>query len=105
MQLRLQRTRGRRVLGMLGQGRFRAAYDFLCLRAQVGDADPALADFWTELQTMDENARLAAVDPGARHEGGAPAAGEPAGDGAEPAARPRRRRRRPRKRKPTGGAG
>ena len=105
MQLRLQRTRGRRVLGMLGQGRFRAAYDFLCLRAQVGDADPALAEFWTGLQAMDENARAAAVDPGARREGGAPAGREPAGDGAEPATRPRRRRRRPRKRKPTGGAG
>jgi poly(A) polymerase len=104
MQLRLQRTRGRRVLGMLGQGRFRAAYDFLCLRAQVGDADPALADFWTGLQAMDESARAAAVDPGARCEG-APAASEPAGNGAEPGTRPRRRRRRPRKRKPTGGAG
>lgn len=105
MQLRLQRTRGRRVLGMLGQGRFRAAYDFLCLRAQVGDADPLLADFWTGLQAMDENDRVAAVDPGARREAGPAAGGEAAGDGTEPAARPRRRRRRPRKRKPTGGAG
>lgn len=114
MQLRLQRTRGRRVLGLLGQGRFRAAYDFLCLRAQVGDADPALAAFWTELQGMDEASRAAAVDPGGRRQGGTPAAGAPAGDDAdngadagadEGASQPRRRRRRPRRRKPTGGAG
>ncbi len=104
MQLRLQRTRGRRVLGMLGQGRFRAAYDFLCLRAQVGDADPALAEFWTGLQEMDEAARVAAVDPNARRAGGAPAPREPAGDGADGAPRARRRRRRPRRRKPSGGA-
>jgi poly(A) polymerase len=104
MQLRLQRTRGRRVLGLLSQGRFRAAYDFLCLRAQAGDADPALAGFWTELQAMDETSRVAAVDPGARRESGAPAAEQPAGTASEEPSRSRRRRRRPRKRKPAGGA-
>lgn len=107
MQLRLQRTRGRRVLGLLGQGRFRAAYDFLCLRAQVGEADPALAEFWTGLQEMDEASRVAAVDPNTRREGGTaapPAPREPAGEGADGAPRPRRRRRRPRRRKPSGGA-
>ena len=107
MQLRLRKTRGRRVLGLLGQGRFRAAYDFLCLRAQVGDADPALADFWTRLQEMGEAERVAAVDPGGRRkDGGAEPAGSaaPGEAGEEPAGRPsRRRRRRPRKRKPASG--
>jgi poly(A) polymerase len=109
MQLRLQKIRGRRVLGMLGQGRFRAAYDFLCLRAQVGDADPELAAFWTGLQQMGESERLAAVDPGGRRkgDGGDSAAPVPQGDageeGAPRASRPRRRRR-PRKRKPASGA-
>jgi poly(A) polymerase len=87
MQLRLRRTRGRRVLGMLGHPRFRAAYDFLCLRARAGDADPVLAEFWTELQQLDEEERLAKVDSAAQQ-----------GDG-EPARKPRRRRR-PRRRKP-----
>ena len=101
MQLRLQKTRGRRVLGMLGHPRFRAAYDLLCLRARIGDADPALAEFWTRLQALDAEARLAEVDPGARPK----KAGEEA-EAALPegAARPRRRRR-PRRRKPGDGAG
>jgi poly(A) polymerase len=109
MQLRLQKTRGRRVLGLIGQARFRAAYDFLCLRALAGDADPALAEFWTDLQAMDAPAREAAVDPGGRRSGGR---SRPVEDGAaestetataaEPAEK-RRRRRRPRRRKPGGG--
>ena len=121
MQLRLQKTRGRRVLGLLGQARFRAAYDFLCLRARAGDADLALAKFWTDLQAMDEDARAAAVgadkrrgarrsggqdeDPGAANGTDAAAAGADettAGESAESPARPRRRRRRPRRRKPGG---
>ena len=114
MQLRLQKTKGRRVLGMVGQSRFRAAYDFLCLRALVGDADPALAKFWTDLQALDEEARVALVDPGGRRaRARAPQAGEAQGGGegdevsattAEPASKPRRRRR-PRRRKPGGAAG
>jgi len=102
LQLRLQKTRGRRVLGMLGHPRFRAAYDLLCLRAQVGDADPALAEFWTRLQTLDEDARVAEVDPGGRRKSTDKAAAE--GEAAPDAERPprSRRRRRPRRRKPTG---
>jgi poly(A) polymerase len=120
MQLRLQKTRGRRVLGLLGQARFRAAYDFLCLRARAGDADPALAKFWTDLQAMDEDARAAAVGAdgrrGTKRSGGpareettAPvdgAARVEVGATAESPDKPRRRRRRPRRRKPGGtGAG
>ncbi|MFU8895504.1 MAG: polynucleotide adenylyltransferase PcnB [Gammaproteobacteria bacterium] len=112
MQLRLQKTRGRRVLNLLGHARFRAAYDFLCLRALVGDADPALAKFWTDLQALDEDGRVAAVDPGGRRAGSRPATVEEGSGtpddsqaaGAEPAAKPRRRRR-PRRRKPGGGTG
>lgn len=104
MQLRLNRTRGKRVLGLLGQARFRAAYDFLCLRAQVGDADPELARFWTELQELDETQRAAAVDPGRRRQADGPAADQAAA-GDDGPSRPRRRRRRPRRRKPGGGAG
>jgi len=116
MQLRLQKTRGRRVLGMLGHPRFRAAYDLLCLRARIGDADPALAEFWTRLQALDEDARLAEVDPGGRRksggkgapDGGARTDGEAGTDGeaAADADRPARsrRRRRPRRRKPAGSA-
>jgi poly(A) polymerase len=87
MQLRLQRTRGKRALGTLGHPRFRAAYDFLVLRAQAGEADPELAEFWTKIQDMSPEDRAAAVD---------------AGPGTGGAGTGRRRRRRPRKRKPGG---
>jgi poly(A) polymerase len=104
MQLRLQKTKGRRVLGLLTHPRFRAAYDFLCLRARVGDADPALAEFWTGLQELDEGARATAVDAGARRSAASPDQRE---EGAEADAEgpvKSRRRRRPRRRKPGGGA-
>jgi len=106
MQLRLQKTRGRRVLGMLGHPRFRAAYDFLLLRSLVGDAEPELAEFWTGLQAMDADARSAAVETGGRRaRAGEPAGAQPdAGASVEPASKPRRRRR-PRRRKPGSGAG
>jgi len=108
MQLRLQKTRGRRVVGMLAHPRFRAAYDFLCLRARVGDGDPALAEFWTGLQVMDEDARIVAVESGSRRsrpeDGETAAPADAAGPGAAPASKPRRRRG-PRRRKPGGGAG
>jgi len=90
MQLRLQRTKGKRALGTLGHPRFRAAYDFLVLRAQAGEADPELAAFWTKIQEMSPQDQAAAVDAG------------PGGGGT---GQGRRRRRRPRKRKPGGSGG
>lgn len=82
MQLRLQRTRGKRVPSMIAHPRFRAAYDFLVLRSQVGDEDPALAEFWTSLQAAGPEQQ--AVPSPAPAAANAPA---------------RRRRRRPRRRK------
>lgn len=108
MQLRLQKTKGRRVLGMIGHPRFRAAYDFLLLRAGIGDAEPALAEFWTDLQTMDAQARAAAVEPGSRRartqEDAGPAA-DPAAEAGTATPGRSRRRRRPRRRKPGGSTG
>jgi len=39
---------------LLGHPRFRAAYDFLLLRAETGGADPELADWWTKFQVADQ---------------------------------------------------
>ena len=50
MQSRFEQTRGKRPQRLLGHPRFRAAYDFLLLRASAGEADQALADWWTEFQ-------------------------------------------------------
>ena len=52
MQRRFHYRRGARAHRLLQHRQFRAAYDFLVLRAECGDADPKLADWWTEIQTL-----------------------------------------------------
>lgn len=66
MQARLPRRQGKRALRLLEQPRFRAGYDFLCLRAQVGEPVAELADWWTRFQEQDEQGRrdmLKAMSP------------------------------------------
>jgi poly(A) polymerase len=87
LQPRFNRRSGVKSLSLLQHPRFRAAYDFLLLRAQVGVADPELARWWTDIQVLPQEERVALVQ--ARP---AEPAGE--GDGAVPAGRRRRRRRR-----------
>ncbi len=51
LQMRLPNTRGKRPLRLLGHDRFRAAYDFLCLRAHSGEEELLpLCDWWTKFQ-------------------------------------------------------
>lgn len=50
LQHRFEQRGGKRVKRLLAHPRFRAAYDFLVLRAEAGEADTALAQWWTELQ-------------------------------------------------------
>jgi poly(A) polymerase len=52
LQSRFERTRGARAMAFLESKRFRAAFDLLVLRARAGNADPALAHFWTTLQAL-----------------------------------------------------
>ncbi len=86
LQPRFNRRSGLKSLSLLQHPRFRAAYDFLLLRAQVGVADPELAAWWTDIQLLPQEERVALVQ--AR-----PA--EPSADGG--AAVPGRRRRRRRR--------
>lgn len=85
LQSRFEMRRGKRPLRLLGHPRFRAAYDFLVLRADVGEAERELADWWTALQSTDGpgQEQLLAQAP----------------EGAEQAPR-KRRRRGGRRRKP-----
>ncbi len=53
MQHRLVSRRGRNLLSVLQHPRFRAAYDFLLLRAAIGEVKQSTADWWTEIQTVD----------------------------------------------------
>ncbi len=84
MQPRMRSIKGKRALALLGNRRFRAAYDFYLLRAESGDAgaDQEVADFWTRVQNLSvtERAQAFGVDPSA-------------GDQTS-RRRPRRRRRR-----------
>ncbi|WP_456405288.1 polynucleotide adenylyltransferase PcnB [Thiolapillus sp.] len=79
LQARFLNTKGKRPQRLLMHPRFRAAYDFLLLRAESGEADPELAAWWTRFQ---EQQGL-----------------DPKGGGKKPSGN--RRRRRPRKRPAT----
>jgi poly(A) polymerase len=85
-QPRLEQPRGRRALRMLEQPRFRAGFDLLLLRADMGLADPAIAAWWTRVQEVSQSDR----DRMADQLGGQP---RPAGEGGGRGRRPRRRRR------------
>ncbi len=50
MQPALENRRPRRVKALLRHPRFRAAYDFLCLRAEAGEPLEERAKWWTEVQ-------------------------------------------------------
>ena len=50
MQPRLENLRPRRVEETIAHPRFRAAYDFLCLRAEAGEPFADRAAWWTEAQ-------------------------------------------------------
>jgi len=79
LQSRLERRRGKAPYRTLEHPRFRAAYDFLLLRSETGEAPRELADWWTNFQTLNADERDNMVES-------APAR--------------KKRRRRPRKRKP-----
>ena len=57
MQSRFERRAGNQPFRLLEHKRFRAAYDFLVLRSQTGEADPELAQWWTRFQEMDDAER------------------------------------------------
>ena len=53
LQNRLERGSQRNLSRTLGHPRFRAAYDFLVLRAETGEADEKVATWWTDIQAVD----------------------------------------------------
>ena len=63
MQPRLLTRRGRRALGLTTRLRFRAAYDFLLLRAQAGEPVEKECDWWTRLLDSEGEERAALLDP------------------------------------------
>lgn len=128
MQPRFEKRSGNTPFTLVEQPRFRAAFDFMRLRADVGEVDVMLADWWQEFSQASDTLRedlvaalrdeqrkqpprVRRVKPQGEGEPAAPAqeraprapAGEaPEGDGAAGDA-PRKRRRR--RRKPAGQGG
>src|SRR5699024_686736 len=50
LQHRFSQRRGQRPLRLMTHPRFRAAYDFMLLRAEAGEIDSGLAEWWTRFQ-------------------------------------------------------
>lgn len=57
LQPQFEYRRGARPLRLLAQPRFRAAYDFLVLRAKAGEIPQDWADWWTAFQHADDQLR------------------------------------------------
>ena len=84
LQPRFDQRSGKRPYGLLEQPRFRAGYDFLLLRAESGEVDAELAQWWTAFIERDGDDRAAMLMPQTQ-------------DG--------EKKRRRRRRKPTGTSG
>ena len=72
LQHDLRRRRPKRVPKVLQHPKFRAAYDFLLLCADAGLIDPAIGQWWTEIQEADGDGRDAminALKPAGRRRG------------------------------------
>lgn len=116
MQTRFERRSGSGVFSLIEQPRYRAGFDFLRLRADVGEIDAALADWWEDFALGSDDDRQALLADARTAQQKQPravraprpdaAAAAPAGDESGEAASdaPARKRRR-RRRKPGGGEG
>jgi poly(A) polymerase len=62
MQPRFDKRVGRAPFGLVEQPRFRAAFDFLRLRADVAEVDPALPDWWQAFSQADDTLRQDMVE-------------------------------------------
>ena len=65
LQPRFDQRTGKRPYALLEQPRFRAGYDFLLLRAQAGEIDSELADWWTRFQNVEGEKRAEMLLPDA----------------------------------------
>jgi poly(A) polymerase len=121
MQPRFDKRAGSTPYGLVAQARFRAGFDFMRLRADIGEVEESLAEWWQEFQQADDARREDMIDQ-AREEQRArqrtaqpvarrvPRSSAPAGEAEVPqvlpegdGAAPKKRRRRRRKPSGTGG--
>ena len=86
LQPRFDKRAGRSPYRLIEQPRYRAAYDFLLLRAASGEVEQELADWWTEFPDADESRREFMLKPETapkkrRRRRRKPADGTPAAEG------------------------
>jgi poly(A) polymerase len=62
MQPRFDKRTGSSPAAMLQQARFRAAFDFMRLRADAGEIDMELVEWWEDYSMGDEDQRLALIE-------------------------------------------
>jgi poly(A) polymerase len=62
MQPRFEKRLGSTPFGLVEQPRFRAAFDFMRLRADVGEVEELMADWWQEFSMADDSLRQDLVD-------------------------------------------
>ena len=62
MQPRFEKRVGSAPFGLVDQPRFRAAFDFMRLRADSGEVDEVLADWWQEFSMASDDLRQDLVD-------------------------------------------
>lgn len=84
LQSRFDNRAGQRPFRFLEQPRFRAAFDFLALRAEAGEVPRSLVDWWSAFQRGDDDEREQLIQQARNDGSSAPAS----------ALRKRRRRRR-----------
>ena len=93
LQPRFEKRTGSAPFGLVDQVRFRAGFDFLCLRAEVGEIEMELADWWEAFQHANDDARIGLIQA---------VRAAPRVVRADGSEAPRKRTRR--RRKPAGGA-
>ena len=62
MQPRFEKRVGNAPYSLLDQPRFRAGFDFLRLRGQIGEIDPALGEWWEKFSTAYDDERHDMID-------------------------------------------
>ncbi|MDB5870236.1 MAG: poly(A) polymerase [Polaromonas sp.] len=62
MQPRFEKRVGNAPYSLLDQPRFRAGFDFLRLRGQIGEIDPELSEWWEKFSTAYDDERHAMIE-------------------------------------------
>jgi poly(A) polymerase len=104
MQPRFDRRIGNGPVTLADQPRFRAGFDFLRLRGQVGEVDAELADWWEDFSLADDHDRRDLLEQAREAEVAKRQARAPDGEMSSGVDAPAKKRRR-RRRKPAGEGG